>query len=108
MARVWNCISSGSEISNFGARNLVKIALSAEYLGFSSKFRPLITIVRALENGHSICHQSIPPLTKCCQSEDGAALKGTNVRGQMPICGFSASSSGFLRKSAPPNWFVLW
>ena len=29
-----------------------------------------------------------------------AALKGTNLRGQTPICGFLRKSCGFLRKSA--------
>ena len=60
---VWNCIFSGSEFSNFGAWNLAKIALSAEFQGFSSKFRPLKNIFRTLENDHSIRHQSIPPLS---------------------------------------------
>ena len=60
---VWNCIFSGSEISNFRAWNLAKIALSAEFQGFFWKFRPLKTIFRTLENGHSIRHQSIPPLS---------------------------------------------
>ena len=60
---VWNCIFSGSEFSNFGAWNLAKIALSAEFQGFSWKFRPLENIFRTLENGHSIRHQSIPPLS---------------------------------------------
>ena len=60
---VWNCIFSGSEFSNFGARNLAKIALSAEIPGFCWKFRPLKNIFRTLENGHSIRHQSIPPLS---------------------------------------------
>ena len=59
---VWNCIFSGSEFSNFGAWNLAKSALSAEFQGFSCKFRPLKNIFRTLENGHSIRHQSIPPL----------------------------------------------
>ena len=59
---VWNCIFSGSEILSFGAGNLAKIALSAEFRGFSCKFRPLKHIFRSLENGHSIRHQSIPPL----------------------------------------------
>ena len=40
-----------------------KIALSAEFQGFSWKFRPLKNIFRTLENGHSIRHQSIPPLS---------------------------------------------
>ena len=60
---VWNCIFSGSEFSNFGAWNLAKIALSAEFQGFSGKIRPLKNIFRTLENGHSIRHQSIPPLS---------------------------------------------
>ena len=34
-----------------------------EFQGFSWKFRPLKTIFRTLENGHSIRHQSIPPLS---------------------------------------------
>ena len=42
---------------------LAKIALSAEFQGFSCKFRPLINIFRTLENGHSIRHQSTPPLS---------------------------------------------
>ena len=42
---------------------LTKIALSAEFQGFSWKFRPLKNIFRTLENGHSIRHQSIPPLS---------------------------------------------
>ena len=40
-----------------------KIAPSAEFQGFSWKFRPLKNIFRTLENGHSIRHQSIPPLS---------------------------------------------
>ena len=59
---VWNCIFSGSEISNFGACNLSKIALSAKIQAFSCKFRPLKNIFRTLGNGHSIRHQSMPPL----------------------------------------------
>ena len=31
--------------------------------GFSWKFQPLKNIFRTLENGHSIRHQSIPPLS---------------------------------------------
>ena len=60
---VWNCNFSGSEFSNFGAWNLTKIALSAEFQGVSWKNRPLKNIFRTLENGHSIRHQSIPPLS---------------------------------------------
>ena len=60
---VWNCDFSGSEISNFGAWNLAKITLSAEFQGFSWEIRPLKNIFRTLENGHSIRHQSIPPLS---------------------------------------------
>ena len=56
---------SGSEFSNFGGWNLAKIALSAEFQGVSSKIRPLKDIFRTLENGHSIRHQSIPPLSAC-------------------------------------------
>ena len=37
--------------------------LSAEIPGFCWKFRPLKNIFRTLENGHSIRHQSIPPLS---------------------------------------------
>ena len=40
---------------------MAKIALSAEFQGFSGKFRPLKDIFWTLENGHSIRHQSIPP-----------------------------------------------
>ena len=40
-----------------------KIALSADFQGFSWKFRPLKNIFRTLENGHSIRHQFIPPLS---------------------------------------------
>ena len=42
---------------------LQKKALSAEFLGISCKFRPLINIFWTLENGDSIRHQSIPPLS---------------------------------------------
>ena len=42
---------------------MAKIALSAEFPGFCCKFRPLENIFRTLENGHSIRHQSIPPLS---------------------------------------------
>ena len=42
---------------------MAKIALSAEFQGFSWKFRALKNIFRTLENGHSIRHQSIPPLS---------------------------------------------
>ena len=41
---VWNCIFSGPEFSNFGAWNLAKVSLSAEFQAFSWKFRPLINI----------------------------------------------------------------
>ena len=50
-------------LPNFGGWNLAKIALSAEFQGFSCKFRPLNNIFRTLENGHSMRHQSIPPLS---------------------------------------------
>ena len=40
-----------------------KIVLSVEFQGFSWKIRPLKNIFRTLENGHSIRHQSIPPLS---------------------------------------------
>ena len=61
---VWSCIFFGLWIFKFfGARTLAKIALSAEFLEFSWKFRPLEIIFRTLENGHSIRHQSIPPLS---------------------------------------------
>ena len=60
---VWSCIFSGSEFWNFGAWNLAKIAFSAEFQGFSWKFRSLKNIFRTLENGHSIRHQPIPPLS---------------------------------------------
>ena len=40
-----------------------KVALSADFQRFSWKFRPLKNIFRTLENGHSIRHQSIPPLS---------------------------------------------
>ena len=40
-----------------------KIALSAEIQGSCCKIRTLKNIFRALENGKSICHQSIPPLS---------------------------------------------
>ena len=42
---------------------MAKIALSAEFQGFSRKFLPLKNIFRTLENGHSIRHQSIHPLS---------------------------------------------
>ena len=42
---------------------MAKIALSAEFQGFSWKSRPLTNIFGALENGHSIRRQSIPPLS---------------------------------------------
>ena len=42
---------------------MVKIALSAEFQASSWNFWTLKTISRTLENGHSICHQSIPPLS---------------------------------------------
>ena len=44
------------------------------------------------------------------RSYSRAMLKGTNLRGQMPICGFlqvPAVLSGFLRKSAFPKCFVF-
>ena len=56
-----------------------KIALSAEFQVFSWKFRPLKTLFRTLENGHSIRHQSIPPL-----------------------------SAGRHRAHAPVFWFFYW
>ena len=42
---------------------MAKIALSVKFQGFSWKIRPLKNIFRTLENGHSIRHQSIPPLS---------------------------------------------
>ena len=42
---------------------MAKIALSAEIPRFSWEFRPPKNIFRTLENGHSIRHQSIPPLS---------------------------------------------
>ena len=66
---VWNdwgygiAFFSGSEFSNFGVWNLAKIALSAEFKAFSWKFRPLKNIFWTLENGYSIRHQFIPPLS---------------------------------------------
>ena len=60
---VWNCNFSGSEFSDFGAWNLAKIVVSAEFQGLSWKIRPLKNIFRSLENGHSIRRQSIPPLS---------------------------------------------
>ena len=42
--------------------------------------------------------------------ETRAALKGTNLRGQTPICGFlwvPAKICGFLRKAAFPKCFVF-
>ena len=53
---------SGSEVSKFGAWDLAKIALPAEFPGFSWKFQPLRNIFRTLENGQSIRHPSFPPL----------------------------------------------
>ena len=66
---VWN--GWGYGIAIFRAQNfqisepeiLQKIALSAEFHGFSWKIRPLKNIFRTLENYHSIRHQSIPPLS---------------------------------------------
>ena len=52
------------------------------------------------------------------QRQTRATLKGTNLRGQTPICGFlrvfcgflrfPARICGFLRKSALPKCFVIW
>ena len=53
----------GLWIFNFQSLKFEKIALSADFQGFSWKFRPLKNIFRTLENGHSIRHQSIPPLS---------------------------------------------
>ena len=53
---------------------MAKIALSAEFQGFSWNIRPLKNIFRTLENGHSIRHQSIPP-SKCRPT---LGLKGPN------------------------------
>ena len=66
---VWN--GWGYGIAIFRAPNLKcrslkfgkKNALSAEFQGFSWKIRALKNIFRTLENGHSIRHQSIPPLS---------------------------------------------
>ena len=47
----------------FGAWNLAKIALRfCGITGLSCKFQPLKTTFRTLANGHSIRHQSRPPL----------------------------------------------
>ena len=67
---------------------MAKIALSAEFQGFSRKFRPLKNIFRTLENGHSIRHQSIPPLgagrkkhpKKICIKNFGGNLAGGSRR----------------------------
>ena len=61
MAGGMELLFSGSEFSNFEARNLAKIVLSAEIPGFSWKVRPLKNIFRTLENSHAIRHQSMPP-----------------------------------------------
>ena len=76
---VWNCNFSGSEFSNFGAWNLAKIALSAEFQGFSWKIRPLKNNFRTLENGHSIRHQAIPPLSagRLHTAESDSVLKNS-------------------------------
>ena len=61
---VWNCYFSGSEFSNFSSLKLGENrSRSAEFQGFSWKIRPLKNIFRSLENGHSMRHQSIPPLS---------------------------------------------
>ena len=55
---VWDCHFWGSDFSDFGAWNLAKIALSAEFQGFSWKFRPLKILC-----SHFIRHQSMPPIS---------------------------------------------
>ena len=59
---VWNYIFRAL---NFKILSLEfdKVAVSADFQGFSWKFRPLKNILRTLENGHSTRHQSIPPLS---------------------------------------------
>ena len=66
---------------------MAKIALSAEFQAFSWKFRPLKNIFRTLENGHSIRHQSIPPLSA------GRKKSGpVRPRQGTEICNFGAPS----------------
>ena len=86
---VWNCIFSGSEISDFGAWNLSKIAVSAEFQGFPCKFRPLKNIFRTLENGHSIRHQSIPPLSASRRKDPGSRKLCPCIAAIVPLLRFS-------------------
>ena len=65
--RVWN--GWGYGIAFFRALNFtfrsLKFGKNRSFCGISRillKFRPLKNIFRTLENGHSIRHQSIPPL----------------------------------------------
>ena len=69
---------------------MAKIALSAEFQGFSRKIRPLKNIFRTLENGHSIRHQSIPPLSA------GRKVFLTEVFGN-PLGSWTSAPSGHGR-----------
>ena len=53
---IWNCILLGSEVSTFGARNLVKIGLSAGFQEFSC-------YLRALKVYLGLCKVAIPYAT---------------------------------------------
>ena len=91
---------SASEISNFGGSNSAKIALSAEFQGFFCKFRPLKNIFRTLQNGHSIRHQSIPPLSAGRQ----------NCLSIVVVCNFytKALFCALLRSFALNLFFFCW
>ena len=71
----WGCgMAGGMELHSFWhwifRYRSLKFGFSAEFEGLSWKIRALKTIFRTLEHGHSIRHQSIPPLSagrKICQ-----------------------------------------
>ena len=97
---------------NFKFRSLKKwqkqlLLFLRNFQGFSCKLRPLTNIFRTLENGHSIRHQSIPPLSAGrkigSKSENGEECRQiwTWILGVNSF--FGAWSPGELRWAKPPN-----
>ena len=60
---VWNCIFRALNFKFQSLKFGENRSFSLEFQAFSGKFRPLKKICRTLENGHSIRHHSIPPLS---------------------------------------------
>ena len=97
---VWNCIFSGSEFQISEPEIWQKFALSAEFRGFSCKLRPLKNIFRTLENGDSIRHQSIPPLS--AGRERGRLNEGAGAV-VFPRADYHPRTTGIPRHPPPPQ-----